>query len=187
MLAAWQHPKDNSCLMERRGELRDIFKPRQAHVEKVQAVMARLRHEHGTVVGVHIRRGDYKTFLDGIYHYGDDVYAGHMRHLAAEAGRNGKPTAFLICSNEPVAPAAFAGLETRTIPDANGIEDLYALSLCDLIMGPPSTFSMWASFYGQVPLRYLMPGRPPAGAAEFSRIVAQNRFENGQSLVHSAL
>ena len=30
--------------------------------------------------------------------------------------------------------------------------DLYSLTQCDLIVGPPSTFSGWASFYGSVPL-----------------------------------
>jgi hypothetical protein len=29
---------------------------------------------------------------------------------------------------------------------------MYALAQCDLILGPPSTFSQWASFYGQRPL-----------------------------------
>jgi hypothetical protein len=35
------------------------------------------------------------------------------------------------------------------------IEDLYALASCDYIIGPPSTFSQWASFYGNVP-RYMV-------------------------------
>ena len=32
------------------------------------------------------------------------------------------------------------------------VEDLYALAGCDLLIGPPSTFTQWASFYGKVPL-----------------------------------
>jgi hypothetical protein len=32
---------------------------------------------------------------------------------------------------------------------------MYALASCDYIVGPPSTFSLWASFYGQVPLCFL--------------------------------
>lgn len=32
------------------------------------------------------------------------------------------------------------------------IEDLYAFAKTDLLMGPPSTFTLWASFYGDVPL-----------------------------------
>ncbi|MCW3058345.1 MAG: hypothetical protein JWQ02_166, partial [Capsulimonas sp.] len=29
---------------------------------------------------------------------------------------------------------------------------MYSLSECDYILGPPSTFTAWASFYGQKPL-----------------------------------
>jgi hypothetical protein len=32
------------------------------------------------------------------------------------------------------------------------IEDLYSLAQCDFLAGPPSTFTLWASFYGKVPL-----------------------------------
>jgi hypothetical protein len=32
---------------------------------------------------------------------------------------------------------------------------MYVLAACDLILGPPSTFSIWASYYGQVPLMQL--------------------------------
>jgi hypothetical protein len=31
-------------------------------------------------------------------------------------------------------------------------EDLFSLAACDYIMGPSSTFTIWASFYGDVPL-----------------------------------
>ncbi len=35
------------------------------------------------------------------------------------------------------------------------IEDMYALASCDYLIGPPSTFTMWASFYGKVPLNII--------------------------------
>ena len=35
------------------------------------------------------------------------------------------------------------------------IGDLIALSKCDLILGPPSTFSGWAAWYGKVPIHFL--------------------------------
>jgi hypothetical protein len=35
------------------------------------------------------------------------------------------------------------------------VGDLYSLAACNAIMGPPSSFSMWASYYGQVPLHML--------------------------------
>jgi hypothetical protein len=35
------------------------------------------------------------------------------------------------------------------------VGDLYALAQCDYIFGPVSTFSQWASFYGNKPLLHL--------------------------------
>jgi hypothetical protein len=38
------------------------------------------------------------------------------------------------------------------------VGDLYALARCDYIMGPPSTYTQWASFYGNQPLYHLRSG-----------------------------
>jgi len=35
------------------------------------------------------------------------------------------------------------------------VEDLYALAECDYIIGPPSTYTLWASFYGDTPLWFM--------------------------------
>ena len=35
------------------------------------------------------------------------------------------------------------------------IEDLYCLAKCDYLMGPNSTYTSWASIYGNVPLCHL--------------------------------
>jgi hypothetical protein len=41
------------------------------------------------------------------------------------------------------------------VPGVSAIADMYALSRCDAIIGPKSTFSAWSSFFGSVP-RYVM-------------------------------
>ena len=38
----------------------------------------------------------------------------------------------------------------------SGIEDLQLLSQCDYLMGVKSTFSLWASFYRDIPLYWIM-------------------------------
>jgi len=35
------------------------------------------------------------------------------------------------------------------------VSDIFALSDCDYILGPKSTFTQWASFYGARPLLHL--------------------------------
>ena len=35
------------------------------------------------------------------------------------------------------------------------VHDLHTLAACDYLIGPPSTFSQWASFSGNTPLLHL--------------------------------
>jgi hypothetical protein len=64
-----------------------------------------------------------------------------------------KTVAFLICSDENyhAETEVFAGLPVY-FGTGHMIEDLYSLAQCDYLIGPPSTYSMWASFYGRVPM-----------------------------------
>lgn len=61
---------------------------------------------------------------------------------------------FLVCSNEQLGKHEFPGLSLGFGPGFP-VEDLYALANCDYVFGPPSTYSQWASFYGDTPLLHL--------------------------------
>ncbi|WP_172798128.1 alpha-1,2-fucosyltransferase [Pontibacter akesuensis] len=131
--------------------IRQIFTPLPKYSQQVQEVMNRCRQLGDTVIGVHIRRGDYKTYNDGKWYYEDEVYFSKMQELKQQLEAQGKRCVFLICSNEKVNPESFPGMALVT-EDRHFIVDLYALSQCDYLIGPPSTFTMWASFYGETPL-----------------------------------
>ena len=59
--------------------------------------------------------------------------------------------AFLLCSNGKFNHADFNGLKVRPGP-GHLVEDMYSLAETDFMVGPPSTYTEWASFYGQKPL-----------------------------------
>ena len=48
-------------------------------------------------------------------------------------------------------PGAFGDLQVHFGP-GHIVEDMYAMAEADLLIGPPSTYTGWASFYGKVPL-----------------------------------
>jgi len=100
------------------------------------------------IVGVHIRRGDYKDFEGGKHYHSNEVYASYMR-LTKDYFK--RPTTFLICSNEAICHEDFKGLETISGP-GEAVTDMYALSRCDLVIGPPSTFTIWGQLMTDVPL-----------------------------------
>jgi len=58
------------------------------------------------------------------------------------------------------------------------------LSKCDYLLGPPSTFSMWASFIGDVPLRLIKGAEENIQMDQFSPILYQNVFRNGERFFH---
>jgi Glycosyl transferase family 11. len=98
------------------------------------------------IVGVHIRRGDYKEWLDGIYYFSDEAYSRAMKDLEKQLLEKGEKVKFLICSNEKINLNSFSELDCFIIPESSSEKDLYALSKSDYIIGPPSSFSQWASF-----------------------------------------
>ena len=69
---------------------------------------------------------------------------------------------FLVCSNEPLA-SAFYSTANIHLGHNHLVEDLYSFARCDYLIGPPSTYTMWASYYGGVPLCLIThPGIDPA-------------------------
>lgn len=58
---------------------------------------------------------------------------------------------FLVCGDQlDQADWLVGGNVVRGAGHA--VEDMYAFAGCDCLAGPPSTFTGWASFYGNVPL-----------------------------------
>jgi hypothetical protein len=126
--------------------IQSIFRPSTTVLNEVGATVTAARKETDILVGVHIRWGDYKTFKDGIYFHPAEDYALLMRHIAGLFP--GKRVSFLIVTNGQPAREAFAGLSV-TFGPGSVLGDLYSLAQCDYIVGPPSTYSIWAAFYGE--------------------------------------
>jgi hypothetical protein len=118
----------------------------------VDALMERIRGEADVVVGVHIRHGDYETWKGGIYFYSIEEYARAMRRIADQLPE--RRVAFLVCSNADCDSTGFEGL-TVHFGTGHITEDMYALAASDLVVGPPSTYSRWAAFYGGKPLSHM--------------------------------
>ncbi|GFO61612.1 hypothetical protein GMST_39370 [Geomonas silvestris] len=135
------------------GVVRDYFRPVAAFAEAAARSVQALKREADLVVGVHVRHGDYPTLNGGQFYYPTARYAQWMHELAEQFP--GQRVAFLICSDEQRSAEEFPGLAVGFGP-GTPVGDMTALSQCDLILGPMSTFSQWSSFYGNKPLFHLM-------------------------------
>jgi hypothetical protein len=174
---SWKHKKDYESIVEFKPEIISLFTPKKEFREKADKLFPKLNSMYDILIGVHIRRGDYLNFHNGSYYFDDSVYSRLMNMLASKPGT--KKVGFFISTNEVINPEKFKDLNIHLLDNSLGIEDLYALSKCDYIMGPPSTFSMWASFYGSVPLKLIEDENETFSYDDFSVIRYQNTFENG--------
>ncbi|MEM6738096.1 MAG: alpha-1,2-fucosyltransferase [Cyanobacteria bacterium P01_F01_bin.150] len=141
--------RDPTNVTKHAGAIRVYFRPARPYRDNVSRLITKLRAEGNMLIGVHIRQGDYKKFMDGKYFYESVTYVSLMRQV--EKLFKDKKVCFLVCSNVEQDEAVLSGLNF-VFGTNQMIEDMYSLAACDYIMGAPSSFSRWASFYGEVPL-----------------------------------
>lgn len=131
--------------------IRRIFKPNKIFQDHINTLREQSFFKYHYVIGVHIRKADYATYFKGKWFYSDDDYISFIKQTNQLPAFKNKKIGFLLFSDEKISIKQVNGV--NLIYSSNHfIEDLYALSVCDFIIGPPSTYSSWASFYGKVPL-----------------------------------
>ena len=114
-------------------------------------------------LGVHVRRGDYATWQGGRYLYTDRQYAA-LTHSFIRLHPE-KTVQVFVCGNDPSLQRSLyeEGLPQGSVvfPEGNPGEDLYLLSQCDYLIGPPSTFTLVAAMYRDLPLCWIeQPDKP---------------------------
>jgi hypothetical protein len=128
--------------------------------------MAEWKSDGFTVVGVHIRRGDYREFMDGRYYYSDFIYESKIRALTMLCAARGSRTKFILFSNAPSSVYSSEGLDGADSRN-NWHIDHWLMSPCDLLIGPPSTFTLWASYIGKTPYFHISDPKAPIDLSSF--------------------
>lgn len=126
--------------------LREKFVLRKKYYKKNQLVskVTSLKDSGYTVVGIHIRRGDYKNYEDGKYFYDFELYLDKIQELRNILNRT--KIQFILFSNENV-PKEINGHDI-IVSTEEWFIDHHLMSKCDYLLGPPSTFTIWSSFIG---------------------------------------
>lgn len=179
----WDTRTDIRYLRQSLPQLKQIFRPKDVIMNKAERLISEMKLSADIIVGVHIRRGDYATWHDGRFFYELEEY--HQFMLRVQDLYKDKNVAFFISSNENFELDLFKGCNCRRFskePSA-AILDLYTLSVCDLIIGPFSSYSRWASFIGEVPLCFLETKDQQFTKESFSKIVDFFHFENGKEIL----
>jgi len=126
VVSGW-HVRFYDLFLKYRDEICDLFEIDKQYTEPVKKKMMEADGNDNILrLGVHIRRGDYAKWEYGKYYYSDEVYANHINR--------------------------FATLHKDDNIHVYAPEDLFMLSECNYLIGPPSTFSLVAAMYKDIPL-----------------------------------
>jgi hypothetical protein len=149
LVRGWQF-RDIASIEKHVRAIRSYFTPQPLHIKRIDELLAQVRATCDVLVGIHIRRGDYGHIIGGRYHYEPPVYLDIMAKVQQLFGD--RKVGFLICSDEPVDSTVRSSSFNVHLGPNHFIEDMYSFARCDYLVGPPSTYTMWASYYGDVPL-----------------------------------
>ena len=154
-----------------KDDIKDLFRFDQAISEKIDHKLDKYNRPDIIKLGVHIRRGDYARWQGGKYLYSDQQYISVIRNFI-ENHHQQKVSVF-ICGNDPsLDKDSFMnaiGEEYVSFPDGNPGEDLCLLSKCDYLIGAPSTFTLVAAMYRNLPLYWIENASDPLTEASFQR------------------
>ncbi len=145
---------DFQNIEKHKATIKQIFTPTITWANNVNKCLLNAKKPNSLLIGIHIRRGDYETFLDGKYFFENEVYFQKMKEIEESFLKEKQKVNFLLFSNEPIDLLDFEGLDVKK-SENHFMVDLYALAACDYIFGPLSTFTAWASFYGETPICFL--------------------------------
>lgn len=157
--------RNNAALVRQASVLREFFQPADHISDAARRVLEEARRSSDVVVGVHIRQGDYKVHLDGRFYFDLACYREMMQR--AYELFPGQRTSFLIASDVDQDVSLFTGVDVHLAP-GTAVADLHALAGCDYVLGPPSSFTLWASFFGETPLYPVVDPKRPFDLQSFA-------------------
>ena len=179
--------RDWPALEAHQKTIRHFLRPAREYSEPAAALMRTLRARYRTVIGVLIRRTDYARWLDGRYHFELGQYREWLSQMTAIFGPD---AGLLLASDDPETAVLLEGLPAHLTTGAAGqsghyMESLAALSMCDVLASPPSTFAAMGAFLGGVPIMPLHTAGQQLGVGDLMTrhlfdAVAHSRF--GQSV-----
>lgn len=105
------------------------------------------------VLGVHIRRNDYTKWQSGKYAFNDAVYSrvvGDFIRLQSE-----EKIVALYFSDEKLNMSSLCCPVDYLISKNKYYIDYQLMGKCNYLIGPPSTFTIWASFCYGVPYMHI--------------------------------
>lgn len=123
-----------SLVQKHRSQLLHLFRPRRDP-----------SRPGGFQIALHARRGDYQGWSGGRYFFGWDRYLTWARQARRLWGDQSPKIRIFSDEKLPEEILREPGVESA---QGSPGQDLFQMASCDVILGPPSSFSDWAAWYG---------------------------------------
>jgi hypothetical protein len=136
-------------LLKYHSQISQYFSPQPKISATVNKLIAEARKKYSKIIGVHIRQGDYRNFMDGKYYFSPEKISLILNDFIKKTGLNN--SCFIISSDEKINPKTFSGLNI-ILSSGKTMEDLFTLAKTDIIIGTNSTFGAFAAYYGNIPM-----------------------------------
>ena len=166
LIMGWKY-RGQKLVQAHKSTIKTLFSPAEPYALQLEDFWQKTFIDNQEIIlGMHIRRGDYAGFENGIYYYSLEDYKKLIPQLVNLFPK--QKLHLLICSNEQIPLSEFSGLGAKiSAGPGHELLDMYAFAKCHYLIGPPSTYTMWASFYGEVPLYMLHNIQQPFVLSDF--------------------
>ena len=146
--------RDWELLAKHQSKVREFLRPPKRFSHPAHQFIDEKRRNHKELIGVLVRQDDYRVWGDGDFFYSSAQYRTFLEQLSK---RFGADAGFVIATDEAQDPKCFEGLPAYWCTGEKAgpnhyLESMVELSLCDIIVSVPSTFSAWAAFFGNKPI-----------------------------------
>ena len=126
--------------------IKDIFQPASRFRKEIIEPIHSLRKDNDIICGILIRQTDYISWLKGKYFFETCDYINCINIISSVLYKY--RIGFFIATDQKQNENLFLNINC-ILRIGEPIENLYTLSYCDFLVGPPSSFIGWSAFYGQ--------------------------------------
>ena len=144
------HFSSSELAFKHRSRICDILRFKKSEVLSIDSMLNEAKKRYDLLLGVHIRQKDYKTFYDGNFYLTPHQYLQSVEHFMS-LHLHSQSIGVVVCSDaEETLQKIQKEHPDYLYPNGNIAQDIYALSMCNYIIGPKATtMSSWASYVGK--------------------------------------
>ena len=175
---SWKEILNNSNkdFIINRNYIRSQILPKKNDINKIKLKFS----NDYEILGLHLRGGDYKNWRKGTFYFDENIF---MPFIDDWLNKKDKRKCFIATNEEKWKINLINYFGDKIITSDNVIQDLWGLSKSNWIIGPPSTFSQFASFWNNTPIRFILKKDDYQKLTlPKSYIIALNIFSSGSKL-----